>query len=113
VAAALAVGAAALASRLSVQADLSHLLPPGAASVRDLEEVQRRAQAFGNLLVGIEADDLAARGEAARQLVSRLQSLDAGALEEFTLKAEAMTSSTVQAMLDVFPAEIRDVEETP
>jgi hypothetical protein len=27
------------------------------------------------------------------------------------LKAEAMSSSTVQAMLDVFPAEIRDVEE--
>ena len=27
------------------------------------------------------------------------------------LKAEAMTSSAVQAMLDVFPAEIRDVEE--
>ena len=29
------------------------------------------------------------------------------------LKAEALSSSTVQAMLDVFPAEIRDVEETP
>src|SRR5207302_1018897 len=29
------------------------------------------------------------------------------------LKAEAMSSSTVQAMLDVFPAEIRDVGETP
>jgi len=27
------------------------------------------------------------------------------------LKAEAMSSSVVQAMLDVFPAEIRDVEE--
>jgi hypothetical protein len=27
------------------------------------------------------------------------------------LKAEAMSSSTVQAMLEVFPAEIRDVEE--
>jgi len=27
------------------------------------------------------------------------------------LKAEAMASSTVQAMLEVFPAEIRDVEE--
>jgi hypothetical protein len=27
------------------------------------------------------------------------------------LKAEAMSSSDVQAMLDVFPAEIRDVEE--
>ena len=29
------------------------------------------------------------------------------------LKAEAMSSSAVQAMLEVFPAEIRDVEETP
>ena len=27
------------------------------------------------------------------------------------LKAEAMSSTAVQAMLDVFPAEIRDVEE--
>jgi hypothetical protein len=27
------------------------------------------------------------------------------------LRAEAMSSSTVQAVLDVFPAEIRDVEE--
>jgi hypothetical protein len=27
------------------------------------------------------------------------------------LKAEAMADSAVQAMLDVFPAEIRDVEE--
>jgi len=31
--------------------------------------------------------------------------------EKRDLKAEAMSSSTVQAMLDVFPAEIRDVEE--
>lgn len=75
-AALLAVSAAALASRLSVKADLTHLLPPGAASVRDLDEVQRRAQAFGNLLVGIEADDPAARAEAVRGLVSRLRSLD-------------------------------------
>jgi hypothetical protein len=29
------------------------------------------------------------------------------------LKAEALSSSGVQAMLDVFPAEIRDVEEIP
>jgi hypothetical protein len=27
------------------------------------------------------------------------------------LKAEALSSSAVQALLDVFPAEIRDVEE--
>jgi len=31
--------------------------------------------------------------------------------ERRDLKAEAMTSSAVQAMLDVFPAEISDVEE--
>ena len=35
----------------------------------------------------------------------------AGADGKRDLKAEAMSSSAVQAMLDVFPAEIRDVEE--
>jgi len=35
----------------------------------------------------------------------------AGAPAQRDLKAEAMASSAVQAMLDVFPAEIRDVEE--
>ncbi|HVR63166.1 MAG TPA: MMPL family transporter [Polyangia bacterium] len=65
-----------LAAGLTVKADLSHLLPPGAASVRDLEEVQRRAQAFGNLLVGITADDPAARAVAAGALIPRLRALD-------------------------------------
>ena len=36
---------------------------------------------------------------------------DAGSAPKRDLKAEAMSSSAVQAMLDVFPAEIRDVEE--
>ena len=31
--------------------------------------------------------------------------------EKRDLKVEAMSSSTVQAMLDVFPADIRDVED--
>jgi hypothetical protein len=35
----------------------------------------------------------------------------AQAVSKRDLKAEAMSSSAVQAMLDVFPAEIRDVEE--
>ena len=35
----------------------------------------------------------------------------AGSAAKRDLKAEAMSSSAVQAMLDVFPAEIRDVEE--
>jgi predicted RND superfamily exporter protein len=75
-AAVVAAASAVLAARLSVKADLSHLLPPGSTSVRDLEDVQRRAQAFGNLLVGIDADDPATRAAAARELVPRLQALD-------------------------------------
>ena len=44
---------------------------------------------------------------------SRIPDPVAPAEKKRDLKAEAMSSSTVQAMLDVFPAEIRDVEETP
>ena len=75
-AAAIAVIGAVFASGLTVKADLSHLLPPGAASVHDLEDVQRRAQTFGNLLVGIDADSRAAREAAAGGLIPRLQALD-------------------------------------
>jgi len=75
-AATLALGASILASRLSVRADPAELLPPGATSVSDLEDVKHRAQAFGNLLVGIEAANPAAREAAARELASRLRDLD-------------------------------------
>jgi predicted RND superfamily exporter protein len=74
----LTLGGAGLASKLSVKTDLSHLLPPGSVSVRDLDDVQRRAQAFGNLLVGIEADSPTARAAAARQLARRLGALAPG-----------------------------------
>ena len=57
-------------------------------------------------VVSVQADAPAepavARSEAARA--------DGDAAKR-DLKAEAMSSSAVQAMLDVFPAEIRDVEE--
>jgi DNA polymerase III subunit gamma/tau len=42
---------------------------------------------------------------------SRIPNPDETAEKKRDLKAEAMASSTVQAMLEVFPAEIRDVEE--
>jgi DNA polymerase III subunit gamma/tau len=42
---------------------------------------------------------------------SRIPSPGETAEKKRDLKAEAMSSSTVQAMLEVFPAEIRDVEE--
>jgi hypothetical protein len=41
----------------------------------------------------------------------RVADPDASADKKRDLKAEAMSSSAVQAMLEVFPAEIRDVEE--
>jgi uncharacterized protein len=74
-----AITGVSLAAKLSVKTDLSTLLPPGATSVRDLDDVQRRAQAFGNLLVGIEAsgpDAAAAREVAARHLIPRLRAID-------------------------------------
>jgi hypothetical protein len=76
VASAVALAAGALAAGLSVKTDLSHLLPPGAASAQDLDVVQRRAQAFGNLLVGIDAETAAARAATARDLIPRLEALD-------------------------------------
>ncbi len=42
---------------------------------------------------------------------SRIPDPEQPAAKKRDLKAEALSSSTVQAMLDVFPAEIRDVEE--
>ena len=44
-------------------------------------------------------------------LEGRIPNPDEAAEKKRDLKAEAMASSTVQAMLEVFPAEIRDVEE--
>src|SRR5258708_3212979 len=82
IAAAVALVGAVFASGLTVKPDPSHLLPPGAASVHDLEDVQRRAQAFGTLLVGVDADNPAAREAAARQLIPRLQAIDSGLVAE-------------------------------
>lgn len=74
-----------LAARLAVKADLSHLLPPSAKSVADLKEVQRRTQAFGNLLVGIHANSASARAAAAQQLIPRLRAVDQGLLASVTV----------------------------
>src|SRR5688500_17485743 len=71
-AALLTLVAGALAVRLKVKADLANLLPAGAASVRDLEEVQTRAQAFGSLLVAVDTADPAARAAATSDLVRQL-----------------------------------------
>jgi hypothetical protein len=57
------------------------------------------------LVVAVQADGAAAeRAEAAATSTP-----ESGSKRD--LRAEALSSSAVQAMLDVFPAEIRDVEE--
>jgi hypothetical protein len=53
--------------------------------------------------VQVQADPAPAAGA--------MKPADAASAAKRDLKAEALSSSGVQAMLDVFPAEIRDVEE--
>ena len=75
-AALLTVLAGLFAVRLRVKADLANLLPAGAASVRDLGQVQERAQAFGSLLVAVEAPTPPVRAAAANDLLTRLRKID-------------------------------------
>jgi DNA polymerase III subunit gamma/tau len=61
-------------------------------------------------IVQAEPSD-AAPQEGSRAAKDALATAEPAAAPTRDLKAEAMSSSAVQAMLDVFPAEIRDVEE--
>ncbi len=73
-----------LASRLSVEADLSYLLPPSADSVRDLRVIEQRAQVFGTVMVAVESTDPVRRAEAGRILRDRLGALPAGSISSIT-----------------------------
>ncbi len=76
-----AVASALLAAQMPVRPDFADLLPPSASSVRQLREVQGRAQVPGTVLIGIEANpDLRAR--AAAMLTSELGSLDPSLVAE-------------------------------
>ena len=70
-----------------------------------LEELATRVAGGPVAVSATQADEAAASEEHAEETVNGATS---GGRD---LKAEAMASSTVQAVLDVFPAEIRDVEE--
>ena len=65
-------------------------------------------KAAGRRISVIAVQSEAAAPAPVREVVPKA---DASAGGKRDLKAEAMSSSAVQAMLDVFPAEIRDVEE--
>jgi hypothetical protein len=74
-----------------------------------LESVAERVAGYKIAVVAVQA---ASAGAATAEGVAT--SADANAAPgdgKRDLKAEALSSSAVQAMLDVFPAEIRDIEE--
>ena len=79
-----AVVGAWFASQLSVEADLSYLLPPSAPSVRELRAIERRAQVLGTVMVAVEASDSHARARAARMLRERFEKLPAGMISSIT-----------------------------
>jgi uncharacterized protein len=71
-----AVGAAAIASRLTVKSDVSYLLPETARSVRHLRALEKRARVAATFMLGIESQDAGARQRAATALLRRLARLD-------------------------------------
>ena len=75
---ALALVLAAIAARLTVQADLSYLLPPDAPSVVQLRAIEQRARALGTVMVAVQSADPVRRARAARRLRERLAALVPG-----------------------------------
>jgi DNA polymerase III gamma/tau subunit len=74
-----------------------------------LEQAAERVAGRKIAVVAVQADGpVATAADAGHKPAA---AADAGQGGKRDLKAEAMSSSAVQAMLDVFPAEIRDVEE--
>lgn len=61
-----------LASRMSVHADLTSLLPQSKSSVRDLTALQKRARPFGTVNILLEASDPATRERAGASFVAKL-----------------------------------------
>jgi uncharacterized protein len=65
--------AAVIAAGLPVEGDLMHLLPSDTPSVRDLRQLEQRAQVFGTIIAAVEVDGPAHTAEraAAAELVRR------------------------------------------
>lgn len=79
-----AVGSGWFASRLSVEADLSYLLPPSAQSVQDLRAIERRARVLGTVMVAVESAQPTLRARAAAALRDRFAHLPAGLISSVT-----------------------------
>ncbi len=106
----------AQAQRIDVTADrvTFSFLPTHRALREQFDQTRAWLEAAAERLAGrkvsvVAVQSDAAPGQAAPAATPAAAAVDPAAKRD--LKAEAMSSSAVQAMLDVFPAEIRDVEE--
>jgi DNA polymerase-3 subunit gamma/tau len=108
----------AQAQRIDVTGDrITFVFGPAHSSLRGLLDQQKpwldtaaERVAGRKIAVTSELSSLAPQAAPANP-ESRIPNPGEAPEKKRDLKAEAMSSSTVQAMLDVFPAEIRDVEE--
>jgi DNA polymerase-3 subunit gamma/tau len=100
--------AVAQARRIDVADDrITFTFPPNQNVARtQLEQNRAWIEGIAERLVGRRVPVSIVQADAAPEA-----STDAEAPPKRDLKAEAMSSSAVQAMLEVFPAQIRDVEE--
>ena len=108
----------AQAQRIDVTSDrITFVFGPAQSTLRGWFDQQKAwLDAAGERIAGrkiVVTSELGAAGPlaAAANPESRIPDPGPPGEKKRDLKAEAMSSSTVQAMLDVFPAEIRDVEE--
>ena len=108
----------AQAQRIDVTNDrITFVFGPAQSTLRGWFDQQKAwLDAAGERIAGrkiVVTSELGAAGPlaAAANPESRIPDPGPPVEKKRDLKAEAMSSSTVQAMLDVFPAEIRDVEE--
>lgn len=77
-----AVAGGILTTRLPVESDFAHLLPPSAPSVQQLRAIERRAQVSASVMVGIEATTPELRGQAASLVAEKLRRLDSSLVAE-------------------------------
>jgi hypothetical protein len=85
-------------------------LPHHKALKEQLESARAWLEAAGERVAGRKITLVTAHATDVPEVKSEAPVAEAGGRD---LKAEAMTSSAVQAVLDVFPGEIKDVEELP
>src|SRR3954471_9549284 len=70
-----AAGASVVASRISVLADFSYLLPQSARSVKDLRAIEKRARIVGTSLFVVRSEHPESRQKAARAARERIAAL--------------------------------------